>query len=279
MNPARYFVTRVLPTTAWILLVLFFTGGCATTSFVEFGPKYAPPPAGPNVATITGSRLVMFDIILLPSWRTVYVSAVDQLPVPAGKAGWNTALNLTPGPHTLTVAYDHLSRQAFANFPINVAPGSRYVVKFATDAIYTYASLEKHVDLWLVDAVTQKNATAVARQWFAPPPADVYVDTDDNSIASIDVDDTRRDRRRSDHGSHRDDHPHGGDHHEHPGGDHNAGGHDHNGNDHHGDDHHSGNGGGHSGNGGHSGGGSGDNGHHSGGSNGGDDTHHDHGKK
>jgi hypothetical protein len=96
-------------------------------------PAPSPKPAPVVVAkpaSITGSEesSTMFDNF------TAYVSAIDGRTVPAGRAGWNTPLALSVGPHRLTVIFMRGAFTAQTDLYIQTRSEAVYQLKFATDA-------------------------------------------------------------------------------------------------------------------------------------------------
>jgi hypothetical protein len=129
---------------------------------------------------------MMVDIILLPSWKTVFVLSVDGLQVPAGEPAWKTPLRLAPGLRTVTVMYEHLGHAIQSTFPLNAVPGAEYVVDFDTPVYLSYGTPEEYVDFWIVDKASGQAVTAHVRETFGYSVDDGYSDDDNLQASSVD---------------------------------------------------------------------------------------------
>lgn len=145
------------------LLGLLF-GACTTTNPTPAAPAPTPPmpPAAPVVielppAHITGSEetSTMLDDF------TVFVAAIDGVPVAAGRAGWNTALPLKAGPRRLTVVFNRGVFASQAVIEFTAASEAAYQVKFATDA--QLFGKNSYCEFWIVNAATGEPVTARVR--------------------------------------------------------------------------------------------------------------------
>ncbi len=92
---------------------------------------------------------------------TAYVAAIDDAPVAAGRAGWQTPLRLKAGPRTLTVAFVRGVFTAHADVRIRARSGAAYELKFGTDAqVFGKSS---YCEFWIVDTATGEKVLAPTR--------------------------------------------------------------------------------------------------------------------
>lgn len=144
--------TPALPTALGALLLL---AGCATsipTTPVPIMPTPAPEVELPP-ARISGyeERSALLDNF------TVYVSAIDRVPVTAGREGWGTALTLKAGQRRLTLGFSRGVFAATAEVLLNATSESSYQVRFATDA--QFLGKNSYCEFWIVDTATGQPAT------------------------------------------------------------------------------------------------------------------------
>lgn len=122
--------------------------GCTTNSVT---PKVAttPPPPAPVIelppASITGfeETSTMLDNF------TVFVGAIDGIPVAAGRAGWNAPLTLKAGLRRLTLEFNRGVFSAKTEVQLNATSEIAYQVRFATDA--QLFGKNSYCDFWIVD--------------------------------------------------------------------------------------------------------------------------------
>lgn len=166
-------MTAKLPALIAAPLLGLLLGACTTTN----------PPAGPRAAatstpmatetrapvarpapaielppaSITGSEetSTMLDNF------TVFVAAIDGVPVATGRAGWNSALTLKAGPRRLTVAFNRGVFASEAVIDLTAASEAAYQVKFATDA--QLFGKNSYCEFWIVNAATGEAVTARVR--------------------------------------------------------------------------------------------------------------------
>ncbi|HEY8994187.1 MAG TPA: hypothetical protein VIM71_05980 [Lacunisphaera sp.] len=119
--------------------------------------KPLPPAIEPKPASITGSEE---SSAMLDSF-TAFVTAVDGVPVSAGRQGWNTPLTLKAGPRRLAVAFNRGVFTAHCELPLNVRSESVYQLKFATDA--ELFGKNSYCEFWIVDAATSQPVTKRTR--------------------------------------------------------------------------------------------------------------------
>lgn len=145
------------------LIVLAFAG--CTSAPTGRGPQPAaalepatpPSPEPAGTATIRGSQesSAMLDNF------TAFITAVDEVPVTAGREGWDTPVKLDAGPHTLTVEFRRGVFSARARLEMQAAPRAKYQVNYTTDAqLFGHNS---YCDFWIVDLATGRSVTAVAK--------------------------------------------------------------------------------------------------------------------
>lgn len=136
--------------------------GCTTP---QTTPRPVPPtgqiapvvvkPIG--TATIKGSEesSVMLDNF------TAFISAVDHHPVAAGRAGWNTPIELKAGRHELTVEFMRGVFSARTQLVVEVVAHANYQLRFTSDA--ELFGKNSFCDFWIVDLATDKPVTGVMK--------------------------------------------------------------------------------------------------------------------
>lgn len=92
---------------------------------------------------------------------TAFVTAVDGVPVAAGRQGWNTPLAIKAGPRRLAVAFNRGVFSAHCELPLNVRSESVYQLKFATDA--ELFGKNSYCEFWVVETTTNEPATKRTR--------------------------------------------------------------------------------------------------------------------
>lgn len=141
------------------LLGVLLAAGCSATNPAPLAPV-APTPA-PAIelppASITGfeEKSAMLDNF------TVYVAAIDGVPVSAGRAGWSTSLPLKAGPRRLSLGFTRGVFAATAEIVLNAASATAYQIRFATDA--QFLGRNSYCEFWIVDATTGQAATERVR--------------------------------------------------------------------------------------------------------------------
>ena len=166
-------MTAKLPALLAAPLLGLLLGACTTTNPPPAAPASATPtpmatatPApvakpAPVVelppASITGSEetSTLFDNF------TVFVSAIDGVPVTNGRAGWNTSLPLKAGPRRLTLGFNRGVFAAQTEIMFIAASETAYQVKFATDA--QLMGKNSYCEFWIVNAATDEAVTARVR--------------------------------------------------------------------------------------------------------------------
>jgi hypothetical protein len=173
MSPFPVLLKRLSLASAWVLV--FFISGCATvppatppapTPVPVPAPPPVPPPApkarptperAAGAAKIKGSE----ESSMLLDDFTSFVSAVDGVPVAAGRKGWSTPLEIKAGRRILTVEFVRGVFSARANLKLEAAAGANYEVRFTTDAqLFGHNSF---CDFWVVDLGTGKTVCAVTK--------------------------------------------------------------------------------------------------------------------
>lgn len=163
-----------LPLPALLALAVLVLAGCTTPTTPA--PQAAPgtplpaapatPVPGPSVAlppaTLTGyeEKSTMLDNF------TVYVAAVDGVPITAGRAGWSTALRIKAGPHRVVLGFSRGVFEARTEVAFTAASATAYQVKFATDA--QIFGKNTYCEFWIEDtatgaAVTERRRVPLAR--------------------------------------------------------------------------------------------------------------------
>ena len=135
--------------------------GCATVS--RIAAKLSPPevkassPAVVGFARIRGSEesSALFDNF------TAFVTAVNGRPAAAGRAGWDTPLEIAAGNHTLTVEFNRGNFIARTDLELAAAADASYELKFATDT--NLFGQNSYCDFWIVDLGTGQTVTAVKK--------------------------------------------------------------------------------------------------------------------
>lgn len=83
---------------------------------------------------------------------TVYVAAVDGVPITAGRSGWSTALRIKAGPHRVVLGFSRGVFEARTEMSFTAAGATAYQVKFATDA--QLFGQNSYCEFWIEDAAT-----------------------------------------------------------------------------------------------------------------------------
>lgn len=161
------------PTLLPVALLSLLLGACTTTNQTPATPAAetsapmataTPAPVGrpaPVVelppASITGSEetSTMFDNF------TVFVSAIDGVPVAGGRAGWSTSLPLKAGQRHLTLSFSRGVFAAQAEIMFKAASETAYQVKFATDA--QLFGKNSYCEFWIVNVATGELVTPRVR--------------------------------------------------------------------------------------------------------------------
>jgi len=138
--------------TACLAALLF--SGCTTVPAA--GPA-APVSAPAAPATIKGSEesSALFDNF------TAFIAAVDGQPVAAGRAGWDTPLEVKPGRHVLTGAFKRGVFSATAQLELLAVAHANYQLKYTTDA--QLFGKNSFCDFWIADLATGQPVTAVTK--------------------------------------------------------------------------------------------------------------------
>ncbi len=141
------------------LLGVLLLAGCATTNRAPGIPVLPAPVPVIELppASITGSeeKSAMLDDF------TVYVIAIDGVPIAAGRAGWNRSLPLKAGPHRLTLGFTRGVFATTAEIALNAASEAAYQVRFTTDA--QFLGKNSYCEFWIVDTTTGQLATERVR--------------------------------------------------------------------------------------------------------------------
>ena len=167
-------MTAKIPALLPVACLSLLLGACTTTAPTPATPPAAKEPAptmaqtaapvakpAPPVelppASITGSEetSTMFDNF------TVFVSAIDGVPVANGRDGWNTTRQLKAGPRRLTLAFNRGVFAAQTEIMFTAASETAYQVKFATDA--QLFGKNSYCEFWIVNAATGEAVTARVR--------------------------------------------------------------------------------------------------------------------
>lgn len=150
---------RVILPGCCALAVLF--SGCATVA--QISTKISPRAAGPAPPVVVGTAKLkgseessaLFDNF------TAFVVAVNGLPVAAGRAGWNTPVEISAGSNTLTVEFNRGNFVARTDLELAAAAGASYEVKFTSDA--RLFGQNSYCDFWIVDLGTSQAVTPVKK--------------------------------------------------------------------------------------------------------------------
>lgn len=144
-----------------LLITIILLDGCATSQPLTHIPpelQYVVPTGQENsLATLIGSHEKAKPIDDL----TAYVLAVDGKRVISGLENWDTAFPIQPGLHTITVAFKRDPLNAQADLQLQAVAGSKYQIKFSTDAYFWGA--DTYCDFWIVDMNTKKPVTGIKR--------------------------------------------------------------------------------------------------------------------
>ncbi|MBI2496615.1 MAG: hypothetical protein HYV75_01345 [Opitutae bacterium] len=143
-------------------LVTLPFSGCTPPSPTSTPTAPATGPVAPvqepaGTATIRGSEetSVMLDNF------TAFISAVDHHPVAAGRAGWNTPIELKAGRRELTVEFRRGVFNARTRLVMQAAANASYQLKYTTDA--ELFGKNSFCDFWVVDLATGRPVTGVMK--------------------------------------------------------------------------------------------------------------------
>ncbi|MDI1320217.1 MAG: hypothetical protein PSW75_08500 [bacterium] len=128
-------------------LLVLLVAGCATAPVIE----------PPGTATIRGSE----DSSALFDNFTAFIAAVDGQPVAAGRAGWNTPVELKAGHRILTVEFKRGVFSAKAQLELQAVAHASYQLKYATDA--QLFGKNSFCDFWITDLATSQPLTGVVK--------------------------------------------------------------------------------------------------------------------
>lgn len=148
------------PTLFCLAFFGLLSGACTTIDPTPSAPPSAVPIA-PAIelppASITGSEetSTMLDNF------TVFVAAVDGVPVTAGRDGWNTAVPLKAGQRRLTLVFNRGVFASQTEIDLTATSETAYQVKFATDA--QLFGKNSYCEFWVANAVTGESVTARVR--------------------------------------------------------------------------------------------------------------------
>jgi hypothetical protein len=143
-----------------LILVLLTLAGCTTTQTAPV-IAVAPPPPPPVIelppASITGSeeKSAMLDDF------TAFIAAIDDMPVSAGRTGWQTPVILKTGMRQLKLVFVRGVFTGTAELQLNALSERAYQLRFATDA--QFLGNNSYCEFWIVDTVTGQPATERVR--------------------------------------------------------------------------------------------------------------------
>jgi hypothetical protein len=148
-------VKRIILPVCCALAVLF--SGCETVS--KISANISAPAAAPSHPVVVGTAKLkgseessaLFDNF------TAFVVAVNGLPVAAGRAGWNTPVEISAGNNTLTVEFNRGNFFARTDLELTAKADASYEVKFASDA--KIFGLNSYCDFWIADLGTGQAVT------------------------------------------------------------------------------------------------------------------------
>lgn len=137
--------------------VLVLLSGCATVPTVTAPAVPPAPPVVVGKARITGSEesSTLFDNF------TAFIVAVNGRPVAAGRAGWNTPVEIPAGPNTLTVEFNRGNFIATTELDLAAKADASFELKFATDT--KLFGQNSYCDFWIVDLGTSQAVTPVRK--------------------------------------------------------------------------------------------------------------------
>lgn len=134
--------------------------GCITPSSPTVAPSHVQTAATLPTATLPAADLPPASITgseeastMLDNF-TVFVTAVDGVPVTAGRDGWNTPLTLKAGRHRLTVGFIRGVFSATADLELTAVSKASYQVRYATDA--ELFGKNSYCEFWIVDTATNQ---------------------------------------------------------------------------------------------------------------------------
>jgi hypothetical protein len=151
-TPLVRLFSRLLPLSATLLLA-----GCVTTAPTPPAAATPAPVAELPPASITGFE----EASAVLDNFTVFVSAIDGVPVEAGRTGWKAALPLKAGLRRLTLTFNRGVFVAQAEVELAAASDAAYQVRFATDAQFLGGNT--YCDFWIVDTSTGQPVTSRLR--------------------------------------------------------------------------------------------------------------------
>lgn len=142
----------------FLLILIVLLGGCITAPQPISAELQYIPPTGQegSLATLIGSK----QQGALPNDElTAYVLAVDGKRVMSGLRGWNSALLIQPGQHSVTVAFQGGAFHTQVDLQMQASPGGKYQIQFSTD-VQTFGA-NTFCDLWIIDTATQKPVSGI----------------------------------------------------------------------------------------------------------------------
>jgi hypothetical protein len=146
---------RLLPFACLAVLIM---SGCTTAPQGTTAVPPAMPVAEPVApATIRGAEE---SSALLDNF-TAFISAVDGQAVAAGRAGWDTPIELKAGRHALTVEFRRGVFSATALLEVEAAAKANYQLRYTTDA--QLFGKNSFCDFWIVDLATDQPVTGVKK--------------------------------------------------------------------------------------------------------------------
>ncbi len=147
----------ILPVCGALAVLL---SSCATVAQISAkisSPAAPSPPVVVGTAKLKGSEesSALFDNF------TAFVVAVNGLPVTAGRAGWNTPVEISAGNNTLTVEFNRGNFFARTDLELAAKAKANYELKFASDA--KIFGQNSYCDFWIVDLGTGQTVTPVKK--------------------------------------------------------------------------------------------------------------------
>lgn len=105
---------------------------------------------------IVDSKVPLFDN------ENSYVYAIDGKRVMSVKKDWGSAIAILPGNRTITAGFEQGVYMAYAKIDLSVAAGQTYQVHSSCNTRGLGAGFS-YCDFWIVDDVTQKPVSEIAR--------------------------------------------------------------------------------------------------------------------
>lgn len=137
------------------IAISIWLAGCTTP---PLPPEliYSPPTSGP-VAFIKGSdrksSVPIFD------HETAYVFAVNGKRTALERKGWSSEIVIPTGPVAIAAAFEQGAYFGVAKFELTPAEGQKFEVRAQTDGKYE----RRYVEIWIVDAASEKPVTEAVR--------------------------------------------------------------------------------------------------------------------